>query len=244
MALVKHSWEGVVLKAFGGKDFQVEVTGGRRITEDYLRVDFTGPELLAAVGNHPTAWIRVWFPDAGRGHQRAYTLVDQDPATGAFALEFALHAGPAADWARTASPGDRLDVTVQGSRFRLPEPAPRRVFAIGDAAAVPGLNSLLDSLGGTPAVVVLERQHESDGDIPLRLRPQDRLRWVPREDGGRRLVEEVSQAWNEGEDALDPEHDFVWIACETASFRALSRELRSRHRLPRERLDALGYWKA
>ncbi|SEB55340.1 siderophore-interacting protein [Arthrobacter woluwensis] len=244
MALTKHGWEGVVLKAFGAKDFQVRAHGSRWITEDYLRVDFTGRELLEAIGTHPTAWIRVWFPTGGRGHQRAYTLVDPDPASGTFSLEFAMHRGPAADWARDAAAGDVLDVTIQGSAFRLPDPAPRRVHAVGDAAAVPGLNTLLDALGETPAVVFLEQQHESDGGIPLRLRSQDSLVWIPREDDGRRFVAEVSAAWAAGDHALDPEQDFVWIASESSAFRHLSKELRSTHRMARDRVDALGYWRA
>ena len=244
MALTKHGWEGVVLKAFGAKDFRVQVTGSRWVTEDYLRVDFTGKDLLEASGTHPTAWIRVWFPGGGRGHQRAYTLVDPDLTAGTFSLEFAMHRGPAADWARDAAPGDVVDVSIQGSRFQLPGTAPRRVYAIGDAAAIPGLNTLLDTLGETPAVVFLERQHDSDGGIPLRLRPQDQLRWVPREDGGQRFVNEISAAWASGEQALDPEQDFVWIACETSSFRLLNKELRGTHRMARDRVDALGYWRA
>lgn len=38
--------------------------------------------MLAATGVHPTMWVRLWFDNAGKPHQRAYTLVDPDPAAG------------------------------------------------------------------------------------------------------------------------------------------------------------------
>lgn len=101
-------------------------------------------------------WVRLWFADAGRPHQRAYTLVDPDPATGTFALEFALHEGCASDWARGARPGDTIEATVQGTDFEEPAPAPSHLFAVVDPAALPALNSLLGALGSAPATIWFE----------------------------------------------------------------------------------------
>lgn len=38
------------------------------------------------------------------------------------------------------------DATVQGTAFRLPDPAPEHLYLAGDAASLPALNSLLDAL--------------------------------------------------------------------------------------------------
>lgn len=168
---MKRNWEALVLKAFGGRDFHLTV-------------------LAAEPG------IRLWFDNAGRAHQRAFTLVDPDPAADQFSLEFALHDGCAARWALAAQPGDTIQATVQGSAFRLPEPAPKQLFVVGDAASLPAVNSLFDAAGGIAVTAWLEYAHDEERAFPLRTRPDDRVTWVPRRDGsaiaGRQLVETVA----------------------------------------------------
>ncbi|MCF1600534.1 siderophore-interacting protein, partial [Streptomyces muensis] len=123
-----HGWEGAVLKLLRAKDFVFTVTGAEDVTPRYRRVHLTDGGMLAATGVHPTMWVRLWFDNAGKPHQRAYTLVDPDQAAGTFSLEFALHEGCASDWARTAKPGDTIEATVHGTAFEHPEPAPSQVF--------------------------------------------------------------------------------------------------------------------
>ncbi len=127
-----HGWEGAVLKLLRGKDFVLTVTGAEQVTEHYRRVHLTDGGMLATTGVHPTMWVRLWFDAAGKPHQRAYTLVDPDPATGTFSLEFALHDGHASDWARTAKPGDTIEATVQGTAFTEPDPTPSHLLAVGE----------------------------------------------------------------------------------------------------------------
>lgn len=187
-------------------------------------------------------WVRIWFPGAGRPHQRAYTLVDPDTAEGAFAVEFALHEGPASRWARGAKPGDTLRATVQGSAFVVPDPLPGRMVLIGDRASVPALNSLLAALPEVPATVWLETRHDSDDGLPLRIRPaRHEVRRLPREGGGARLAADVRDALP---DLLgDPVDTYVWIACDTVTTRALARFARRELAVPKGRLHALGYWR-
>lgn len=136
-----HGWEGAVLRLLRAKDFVFTVTGAEDVTGAYRRVHLTDGGMLAVTGVHPTMWVRLWFSAAGKPHQRAYTLVDPDPAAGTFTLEFALHDGVASDWARTAKPGDTVEATVHGTGFERPDPEPTHVFAIGDPASLPALNS-------------------------------------------------------------------------------------------------------
>ncbi|MCX3287522.1 siderophore-interacting protein [Streptomyces sp. NEAU-H22] len=235
-----RGWEGAVLKLMRGKDFEFTVTDVEVVTPDYRRLRFTDGGLLAATGVHPTMWVRLWFDNAGKPHQRAYTLVDPDAEAGTFALEFALHEGCASDWARAAKPGDTIEATVQGTGFDHPDPAPSHVFAVGDPASLPAINSLLDALGSAPATVWFEG---GDDDLPLRTDPErHELRKVPRQDSGAHLVDRVKSdlpALLQG--TADP---YVWIACDTVTTRALTAYVRKELGLPRQRVHALGYWRA
>lgn len=236
-----HGWQGAVLKLFRGKDFTFTVTGAEQVTEDYRRVHFTDGGLLAAAGIHPTMWVRLWFEDAGKPHQRAYTLVDPDLAAGTFSLEFALHDGIASRWARACAPGDTVDATLQGTGFEAPDPTPGRLLVVGDPASLPAVNSLLDALPGVPATVWFETQHASDEELPVRLDPAcHELRRVPRQGGGAELVARVKAELPELADAAS----YVWIACDTATTRTLATYARKELALPKERVHALGYWRA
>ncbi|MEU2748594.1 siderophore-interacting protein [Streptomyces collinus] len=235
-----RGWEGAVLRLMRGKDFEFTVTDVEDVTPEYRRLRFTDGGLLAATGVHPTMWVRLWFDNAGKPHQRAYTLVDPDAEAGTFQLEFALHEGCASDWARAAKPGDTIEATVQGTGFEHPSPAPSHVFAVGDPASLPAINSLLDALGSAPATVWFEG---GDDDLPFRTDPdRHELRKVPRQDSGAHLVDRV-KAELPGllRETADP---YVWIACDTATTRALGAYVRKELGLPRQRVHALGYWRA
>ncbi|MET4924011.1 siderophore-interacting protein [Streptomyces sp. PSRA5] len=238
-----HGWEGVVLKVFRGKDFTLTVTGVEDVTDAYRRVRFSDGGMLAVSGVHPTMWVRLWFDNGDKPHQRAYTLVDPDPAAGTFGVEFALHDGRASDWARGARPGDTAEATVQRREFTLPEPPPARMFLIGDRASVPALNSLLDAAGAASATIWVETAHADDERLPLRIRPdRHEVRHVPRSDGGAGLVAAVKDALP-GLVGDDRAGSYVWIACDTVTTRALASYVRRELRLPKHRVHALGYWR-
>ncbi|AZS86301.1 siderophore-interacting protein [Streptomyces griseoviridis] len=231
-----RGWEGTVLRLMRAKDFTFTVTGVEDVTPEYRRLRLSDGGLLAAAGVHPTMWVRLWFGNAGKPHQRAYTLVDPDPAAGTFSFEFALHEGAASDWARAAAPGDTIEATVQGTGFEPPEPAPGRILAVGDPASLPAINSLLGSFTTAPATVWFE----GGGDgLPFRTDPaRHEVRRVRRGDLVAQVRAELPAAL-----AADPA-PYVWIACDTRTTRALSGYVRKELGLARERTHALGYWRA
>ncbi|WBB68504.1 siderophore-interacting protein [Micromonospora sp. WMMD812] len=235
---MKRNWEALVLKAMGGRDFRLTVLAVESVDGHYQRLLVEDGGLLEACGVHPTMWIRLWFDDGGRPHQRAYTLVDPDPATGRFSLEFALHDGCAARWASAARVGDTIDATVQGSGFQLPDPAPEHLYLVGDAASLPAVNSLLDAGADIPATVWLEYAHEGEKALAPRARAHHDVTWVPRRDDGRHLVETVCAALSASGDA------HYWVACEAASTRAITRHVRRTLGVGRQQLTSLGYWSA
>ncbi|MBZ6229474.1 siderophore-interacting protein [Streptomyces olivaceus] len=236
-----RGWEGAVLKLMRAKDFEFTVTDAQDVAPGFRRLRLTDGGMLAATGVHPTMWVRLWFENAGKPHQRGYTLVDPDPAAGTFSMEFALHEGCASDWARAAGPGDTIEATVQGTGFDFPEPAPSRLFAVADPASLPALNSLLDALGPVPATIWFEGG--TDDGLPFRTDPErHEVRAVPRRDGGRHLVAQVKEALPELLRATS--EPYVWIACDTATTRALASYARKELGIPKQRVNALGYWRA
>ena len=119
---MSRGWQGAVLKLLRAGDYRLTVTGRCEISQHYLRLSFDGGGLLTDRPLHPTMWIRMWFADGDKLHQRGYTLVDPDPAADTVDIEFALHDGVASRWAQEAQPGDTIDATVLGSNLTLPEP--------------------------------------------------------------------------------------------------------------------------
>ena len=98
-----RGFSGALVKLWRGGDYALTVTGRTEVTPNYLRLHFRAEELLAERPIHPTMWVRGWFPDGNKSHQRGYTLVNPDPEAGTLDVDFAMHDGLATAWARTAS---------------------------------------------------------------------------------------------------------------------------------------------
>jgi NADPH-dependent ferric siderophore reductase len=231
-----RGWQGAVLKLLRAGDYRLTVTGTRRISDRYLRLSFAAGGLLADRPAHPTMWIRMWFPDGERVHQRGYTLVDPDPAGDSLDIEFALHDGIDSHWAAAAQPGDTIDATVLGSNFELPTPPVAGYLIVGDTASLPAVNSLLTAIGDAPARVFLEAAHESDKELPVACRRG--VVWVDRKNHGETLRQAVADA------AFDASHHFGWVACDNRTTRAVARTLRDEYGIPRKSIKAQAYWVA
>jgi NADPH-dependent ferric siderophore reductase len=231
-----RGFQGAVLKLLRAGDYTLTVTGKRQISPHYLRLSFNAGGLLADRPVHPTMWIRMWFADGDKLHQRGYTLVDPDPAADTVDIEFALHDGIASDWARNAQPGDTIEATVLGSNFTLPEPPPAGYVIVGDTASLPAINSLLTAIGDAPVRVFLEAGHEDDKQLPV-ARSTD-IVWVDRKNAGEALVEAVAAA------AFDASDHFGWVACDNRTTRAVAKVFREQYKIPKKSIKAQAYWVA
>jgi NADPH-dependent ferric siderophore reductase len=129
---------------------------------------------------------------------------------------------------------------VQGTGFEDPDPVPSHVLVVGGPASLPAINSLLGALGSAPATIWFEGT--LDG-LPCRAEPgRHEVREVPRQQAGAALVERVRAELPELLRAgPDP---YVWIACDTTTTRTLSAFVRKELGVPKQRLHALGYWRA
>jgi NADPH-dependent ferric siderophore reductase len=231
-----RGFQGAVLKLLRAGDYQLTVTGRREISAHYLRLSFKAGGMLNDRPLHPTMWIRMWFADGDKLHQRGYTLVDPDPAADTVDVEFALHDGVASRWAQAAQPGDTIEVTVLGSNFTLPEPQPAGYVIVGDTASLPAINSLLEAIGDTPARVFLEAGHDDDKELPV-ARSADVV-WIDRKNAGEALVEAVSSS------AFDASDYFGWVACDNRTTRAVAKVFREDYSIPRKSIKAQAYWMA
>nr|WP_238355438.1 siderophore-interacting protein [Kribbella sandramycini] len=184
-------------------------------------------------------WVRLWFDNAGKPHQRAYTLVDPDVENGTFSMEFALHEGCASDWSLKAQPGDTIEATVQGTGFEIPDPLPGRMLVIGAPASLPAINSLLAVAPKLPATIWFETTHEDDRELPFRINPdRHELRTLDAAELLDGVKAELREAIGQPGDA------YVWIACDTRTTRALSSYVTKELEVPKHRVKALGYWRA
>ena len=234
MGKASRGVEGALIKLCGGGDYALTVLGRTELTSHYVRLHFAAERLLAERRLHPTMWIRAWFPNGPKVHQRGYTLVNPDPDAGTVDIDFAIHDGVATRWARTATPGDVLEVTVLGSDFTLPEPEPAGYVIVGDTASLPAINSLLEAIGDAPARVFLEAGYADDRDLPVV--GDAEVTWVDRDDDG--LVDAVSAS------AFEAGDHFGWVACNNRTTRAIAKVLRDEYRIPRRSIKAQAYWAA
>jgi len=229
-----RGWQGAVLKLWRPGEYRLTVTGRREISPHYVRLSFNAGGMLADNQLHPTMWIRMWFADGDKLHQRGYTLVNPDPAAETVDIEFALHDGIASQWARTAQPGDTIEATMLGSKFAIPEPAPVGYVIVGDTASLPAINSLLEAIGDAPAEVFLEAGHDDDKGLPVARKAG--ITWVDRNNAGEALVQTVKLA------AFDAGDHFGWVACDSRTTRSVAKVLREDFGIPRKSIAARAYW--
>ncbi|MFT4087613.1 MAG: ATP-binding cassette domain-containing protein [Gordonia sp. (in: high G+C Gram-positive bacteria)] len=233
-------FQGALMRAFGAKDHFAKVTAVERISPHMIRVDFTSDGLLYSDGEKPSAWVRCWFDFGGSGklYQRGYTLVDPDPATGNFGVDFLVHepAGPASLWAASAEPGDEIVVQrLGGDGWDVSGPQPDGYLLVGDMAAWPAFVSILEAIDpGVPARVFLEYTHDDDRDLPLPERDTVEVTWVPSRDDSRALVDAI------GDHDYRGWHSFV--AAESTATRLVKSVLQNEHGHNKATMHSQAYW--
>ena len=233
--------QGAVLKAMRSMDYTFTVREVHDLTDRYRRILVDTGGLLQVHEVPPTMWVRLWFDAGRRIHQRGYTLVDPDVESDSCWLEFAMHDGLACSWAAAARPGTTIEATVQGAGLVLPSADETDAYVVaGDPASVPAVNSLLDHLGAVPAEVHLEWQHDTDRTLPIRVRPQDSLTWVPRQEPSAMVAAVAGRAADIG---IPGDRLFGWAACDARTTRQLTGVLRRDYGIPKERVKTMGYWR-
>lgn len=234
-----RGYNGAVLRLLGAREHLLAVVAVTDVTAHYRRITFEAPSLFDQPFE-PGAFLRLWMPDPdkpGREHQRGYTIVDPDPATGRISLEFAMHDthGPAMAWAANVEPGDSVAATRYGStKFEVTDPVPDGYLLIGDPAAVPAINSVIAVLPPqAPVEVILEYSHPDDRLLPLAGHPRLNVTWVARTGDASLLADSIAER--------DWSNWYAWVTAESAATRRVRERLKG-FGFPRGETHAMAYW--
>lgn len=199
--------------------------------DDHIKLIFNpdGPidEVLPVQLAHGIEWT-----PAPQRVSRDYTPRRIDLEAGELDLEFVMHGdGPAARWARTATPGTELWFVGPKASTVLPDDIDWLLLA-GDETALPAIARFLDERPvERPAQLVLAGP--ADSRIPLPVREGDTVRWVTEPEQLPDAVRELE--WWPGE-------VYAWAAGESRALLPLRRHLRHERDVPRTHIDVTGYW--
>jgi len=229
-----RGYQGAILRLLQAPEYDLTVIAREELNEHYVRLSFAGGGLLAAHETHPTMWIRMWFPGGGKLHQRSFTVVNPNPAADTFDVEFSLHDGIASRWARAAQPGATIAATVLATPFVAPTPAPAGYVIVGDAASLPAINSLLASIGDTPARVFLGADRYEDKGLPVARHVG--VEWIDRSQSTEAFIQTIRS------EAFDARGYVGWVASNNRATRAAAEILRENYRIPRASIKAQAYW--
>ncbi|MBB3085266.1 siderophore-interacting protein [Geodermatophilus sabuli] len=204
--------------------FDVEVAAVRRLGPSFVRLTFTGPDLAGfgvagddqriklVLAQDPAGLRRLmdrgsdWYPEycampeEQRPWIRTYTVRAARPELAEVDVDVVLHgvddghAGPAARWAASAVPGDRIvllgpDRPGRGRMWGVewaPPAAATTLLLAGDETAVPAVCSILESsLGEARRVMALLEVPAAGDAMNLALPAGVTVRWLPRSGAAR-----------------------------------------------------------
>jgi NADPH-dependent ferric siderophore reductase len=214
----------------------VQVARVETLSPHFRRITFTGEALSDFVSASFDDHVKVFVasPDGGEPARRDYTPRAWDNAAKELSIEFALHgAGPAAEWAAQAAPGQTLTIAGPKGSFIIPLDYDWHLF-VGDETALPAVARRLEQLpAGVRAIAILRAADVADRR-DFRTSARLHVQWVAT-DG--ELLEAVRSA------TLPRGDGYAWCAGEAAAMAALRRVLVEDKGHPRDAIRAAAYWK-
>ncbi len=235
---------------------RLTVTAVRQVAPGMARVTLAGPELEGFVAPGPADHVKVFFPDAdgvlttpvftpegvtrpesGTVIVRDYTPFAYRSEAGELDIDFVLHGddGPASAWAASAVPG--MPLAIAGPRgSHLTPTGIERAIVVADETALPAASRWLDALARAVPVTALLMIADPGTASYLAEGPGRDLRWFAGA-GREAAAQEALRGLGIGE------RDFVFLAGEAGAMVPMRRHLRRELGLPKQRVDAHGYWK-
>lgn len=201
----------------------------------FVGVQFIGDDLADFVSLSFDDHVKLMLPAAdGEMVRRDYTPRRFDAARRELTLEFALHgAGPAADWARRAAPGQRVQIGGPRGSMIIPADYDWHLLA-GDATALPAIHRRLEELPAGTRVLALVQVDD----------PADRRRFDSAADLTVQWVQGAPD-WLAALQALElpAGEGHAWCAGEAGTMAAARDLLLRHHGQPSAAMRVAAYWK-
>jgi NADPH-dependent ferric siderophore reductase len=238
----------------------VTVVAVDRLSPRMARIAFEGPVLDAMPHDEPGEIVTfIWPvpgaevvlptdgwrfpPEADEQHARNYTVrTFRRDGTPRLTVDFVLHGdhGRATAWAGRAQVGDRLGVA--GPRLHwVSDPEADWTLLVGDETALPAIGATLEALPAGHRALAFVEVDGPDERQELDLACDAEVTWIHRAGApagtGSRLLDAVRAA------ELPAGRPKVWAAGESMVVRDVREHLRDERGIPREHLQAIGYWR-
>lgn len=124
--------------------------------------------------------------------------------------------------------------SLASTAFKVADPLPHGYLLVGDAAAIPAVNDVINALPGTvPVELYMELHNDQDKAIPLASHPALRVHWIDRKDETSLAQAIESRDWSGWQ---------AWVATEAGSLKHLRTKVRSEFALTGSSLAARAYW--
>ncbi|BAI73313.1 iron utilization protein [Azospirillum sp. B510] len=224
-----------------------EVLRTAPVTPHMRRVTFASTALMDFPARHPAQWVKLFVPtpQGDKPSGRAYTIRQFREELCEMDIDFVLHGdGPCSSWARTAVPGDVVQIAGPRSGFRL-DPEISHLLIGGDETALPAIGAILESLpAGLSATVFVEIPEDADAQT-IRSKADVGITWLPRRlpRAGRDTGAAADLAGAMTGADLPEGNCGVWFAAEASIVRTVRRHFQQDRAMPRHRLTMSGYWK-
>ncbi|MFT4042809.1 MAG: siderophore-interacting protein [Gordonia sp. (in: high G+C Gram-positive bacteria)] len=245
--------------------FRVRVSGRRQLSENMVRISFTGDDLRHFVAAGPDQRVKLILSTDGRSApalnpgmtprdilampedqrpvMRTYTIRSHRPEVGEVDIDFALHGdttGPASRWAQVCAEGWEVAIFGPVSAYAPPSPSVTQLIA-GDETALPAIGAIVEQLpAGTYADVLVEVATAGDKQ-QLSTAADVHIRWLIRDvkasASGELLAAAVESV------AAQRTYEYAWVACESATAAAIRRHLVERVGLSKSSIYFSGYWR-
>lgn len=231
------------------------------LSASMMRLTLGGDGAGGFESHAPDEHVKLIFPDPDTGElrppvpdglmlawprpvppSREYTVRRFDPATLEIDIDIVLHRGGlASDWARAASPGDRVHVAGPPGGVIVPLVYDRYLLA-GDLTALPAIARWLEELPQSAAGWAFTEVTDPGDEIELQRPPGMQLRWVHSRDtppGSGDLLARTVRTVH-----IPPgESVYLWAAGEAGAIKPLRRWARDELGLARHDYSVTGYWK-
>lgn len=240
---------------------EATVTGRCQISPDLVRLSLNAPTFVGKELEFTDHYLKLLFVPEGADYSwpfnveqireqqprdkqpvtRTYTLINLDPSTGDFDIDFVTHgdAGLAGPWARMAEVGEKIGFFGPGGAWSPSADYEHFVFA-GDESAAPAIGAGLKRLSeGVTATAYIEIEAE-DRKFELPTRDGVDIHWVIRNGAthGTELSRVVQQAGvPEGKKTSWFIHGVAEMIKEMRRFLFVESEI------PKQDVSISGYWR-